>query len=168
MSTQGPGAAGMSPLLQQMLTENPAMGAAMQQAMAPGLASLPSSADLLQQAHALQLLAQLQSVLMMNTRDKVRHEDNVKELELKSNIKEGGAFILNGFYLNAVKQSVWLYAMLLQYKMSSIAKLAKCLFLKSLNYNACLSWSELYCMRRLAVCKHAKICFCYGSYEPII
>ena len=87
MSTQGPGAAGMSPLLQQMLTENPAMGAAMQQAMAPGLAALPSSADLLQQAHALQLLAQLQSVLMMNNRDKVRHGNNVKELEFKSNIK---------------------------------------------------------------------------------
>ena len=57
----------MSPLLQQMLTENPVMGAAMQQMMAPGLAALPSSADLLQQAHTLQLLAQLQSVLMMNT-----------------------------------------------------------------------------------------------------
>ena len=90
----------MSPMLQQMLTENPAMGAAMQQAMAPGLASLPSSADLLQQAHALQLLAQLQSVLMMNTRDKVRHED-ILELDFKSNIKAGSAFILNEVYLNA-------------------------------------------------------------------
>ena len=64
---QGPASAGMSPLLQQMLTENPVMSAAMQQMMTPGLASLPSSADLLQQAHALQLLAQLQSVLLMNT-----------------------------------------------------------------------------------------------------
>ena len=89
-------------------------------------------------------------------------------MDFKSNIKEGSVFILNEVYLNALRHGVWLYAMLLQYKMSSIAKLAKCLFLKSLNYNACLSWSELYCMRRLAVCKHAKICFCYGSYEPII
>ena len=88
MSIQGPGAAGMSPLLQQMLTENPAMGAAMQQAMAPGLASLPSSADLLQQAHALQLLAQLQSVLMMNTRDKVRHENNVYTLHWSQTSKK--------------------------------------------------------------------------------
>ena len=59
----------MSPLLQQMLTESPMMQQ-MLASSAPGMAglpSLPSSADLLQQAHALQLLAQLQSVLMMNT-----------------------------------------------------------------------------------------------------
>ena len=64
-------------MLHQMLTENPMMmSAAMQQMMGAGatptttptspLAGLPSSADLMQQAHALQLLAQLQSVLMMN------------------------------------------------------------------------------------------------------
>ena len=67
----------MGPMLQQLLAENPMMmSAAMQQMMGAGgpptttptspLAGLPSSADLLQQAHALQLLAQLQSVLMMN------------------------------------------------------------------------------------------------------
>ena len=57
-----------TPLLQNMLTENPLMSAAMQQMMTAGGpgAGLPSSADLMQQAHALQLLAQLQSVLMMN------------------------------------------------------------------------------------------------------
>ena len=105
-STSYPAAAGMSPLLQQMLTENPVMGAAMQQVMSPGL---PSSADLLQQAHALQLLAQLQSVLMMNSgardqqQNKVRHDTviNRKEMvhisgikNLNRAIKEGSAFIL--------------------------------------------------------------------------
>ena len=61
------------PLLHQMLTDNPLMGAAMQQMMSspssPSLPGLPSSADLLQQAHALQLLAQLQSVLLVNRQD---------------------------------------------------------------------------------------------------
>ena len=81
-STSYPAAAGMSPLLQQMLTENPVMGAAMQQAMSPGL---PSSADLLQHAHALQLLAQLQSVLMMNRdqqTNKVRHDTVINRKEM--------------------------------------------------------------------------------------
>ena len=56
-----------TPLLQNMLTENPLMSAAMQQMMTAGAgAAFLSSADLMQQAHALQLLAQLQSVLMMN------------------------------------------------------------------------------------------------------
>ena len=50
-----------------MLTDNPLMGAAMQMmSSSPSLPGLPSSADLLQQAHALQLLAQLQSVLLVN------------------------------------------------------------------------------------------------------
>ena len=57
------------PLLQQMLSENPLMGAAMQMMSSSSLSSLPSSADLLQQAHALQLLAQLQSVLLVNRQD---------------------------------------------------------------------------------------------------
>ena len=57
------------PLLQQMLSENPLMGAAMQMMSSPSLPGLPSSADLLQQAHALQLLAQLQSVLLVNRQD---------------------------------------------------------------------------------------------------
>ena len=62
----------MGPLLQQMLGDNPLMQQLMTAAPPPGpapatsLPGLPSSADLLQQAHALQLLAQLQSVLMMN------------------------------------------------------------------------------------------------------
>ena len=62
----------MGPLLQQMLGDNPLMQQLMTAAPPPGPApspsrpGLPSSADLLQQAHALQLLAQLQSVLMMN------------------------------------------------------------------------------------------------------
>ena len=62
----------MGPLLQQMLGDNPLMQQLMTAAPPPvsapasSLPGLPSSADLLQQAHALQLLAQLQSVLMMN------------------------------------------------------------------------------------------------------
>ena len=56
-----------------MLSENPLMGAAMQMmstnSSSPSLPGLPSSADLLQQAHALQLLAQLQSVLLVNRQD---------------------------------------------------------------------------------------------------
>lgn len=63
--------------IQQMLTENPVMAAAMQQVLtlptstssqgpAPGFPGLPSSADLMQQAQALQFLAQLQSMFMMN------------------------------------------------------------------------------------------------------
>jgi len=63
--------------LQQMLTENPVMAAAMQQVMtlptstsspgpSPGFPGLPSSADLMQQAQALQFLAQLQSMFLMN------------------------------------------------------------------------------------------------------
>ena len=70
------------PLLHQMLTDNPLMGAAMQQMMSsmssspspssPSLPGLPSSADLLQQAHALQLLAQLQSVLLVNRQDQAQ------------------------------------------------------------------------------------------------
>ena len=72
------------PLLHQMLTDNPLMGAAMQQMMSsmssssspssPSLPGLPSSADLLQQAHALQLLAQLQSVLLVNRQDQAQVE----------------------------------------------------------------------------------------------
>ena len=72
-SVAAPQIPAMSPMLQQMLSENPMMmSAAMQQMMTPpsssssSLPGLPSSADLLQQAHALQILAQLQSVLMMN------------------------------------------------------------------------------------------------------
>ena len=59
------------PLLHQMLTEHPLMGAAMQMmtSSSPSLPGLPSSADLLQQAHALQLLAQLQSVLLVNRQE---------------------------------------------------------------------------------------------------
>lgn len=69
-------------LLHQMLSDNPLMGAAMQQMMStlpvssspssPSLPGLPSSADLLQQAHALQLLAQLQSVLLVNRPDQAQ------------------------------------------------------------------------------------------------
>ena len=70
------------PLLHQMLSDNPLIGAAMQQMMSslpassspssPSLLGLPSSADLLQQAHALQLLAQLQSVLLVNRPDQAQ------------------------------------------------------------------------------------------------
>ena len=88
----------MSPLLQQMLAENPLMQQMLAPGQAPGhapghapglaaghppghppgLAGLPSSADLLQQAHALQLLAQLQSVLMMNPGARHQHADNTQ------------------------------------------------------------------------------------------
>ena len=92
----------MSPLLQQMLAENPLMHQMLSPGHAPGLAAghppghppglagLPSSADLLQQAHALQLLAQLQSVLMMNPGARHQHADNTQVRQLRQLIIEFG------------------------------------------------------------------------------
>ena len=96
----------MSPLLQQMLAENPLMHQMLSPGHAPGhapglaaghapghppgLAGLPSSADLLQQAHALQLLAQLQSVLMMNPGARHQHADNTQVSNFRQLIIEFG------------------------------------------------------------------------------
>ena len=107
----------MSPLLQQMLTENPVMSAAMQQMMTPGLASLPSSADLLQQAHALQLLAQLQSVLLMNT-SQARDQQQSNKVRIGQRGLASRAFILSLFECCEAwcMVYIWLYAMLLSIK----------------------------------------------------
>ena len=54
--------------MQQMMSSLPASSSP----SSPSLLGLPSSADLLQQAHALQLLAQLQSVLLVNRPDQAQ------------------------------------------------------------------------------------------------
>ena len=83
--------------IQQMLTENPVMAAAMQQVLtlptsttsqgpAPGFPGLPSSADLMQQAQALQFLAQLQSMFMMNPMMSAQNPSQARSQESQVNI----------------------------------------------------------------------------------
>lgn len=85
--------------LQQMLTENPVMAAAMQQVLTlptstaspgpgpgPGFPGLPSSADLMQQAQALQFLAQLQSMFLMNPMMSGQNPSQARSQESQVNI----------------------------------------------------------------------------------